>query len=70
MARIDPLACIFARGGQLEGKTWCAQHETWTECQVGHWGEPPMCAWDEPDNSPEACERRRAFLRAEKDKNG
>lgn len=60
----DPNECPHAGGGILAGKTWCALHEAWTECQEGHWGEPPRCAWDEPDNSPEAVERRRAYLRA------
>lgn len=42
---------------------YCAGHGTWTECQEGHWGEPPMCAWDEPDNAPEAMARRVAWMR-------
>lgn len=55
----DPLSCPHAMRGRVEGKTWCALHGAWTECGEGHWGEPPACAWGEPDNSPEARARRR-----------
>lgn len=58
---LDPLTCIFAKRGTLQGKTFCSLHNTWTECGEEHWGEPPMCAYDEPDNSPEACARRIAW---------
>ena len=56
---IDPMTCEHAQRGRLAGKTFCAAHECWTECGEDHWGEPPMCAYDEPDNGPEACARRR-----------
>lgn len=58
---VDPLTCIFAGPKRVDNHIFCAAHECWTECQTSHWGEPPMCAYNEPDNSPEACERRKAW---------
>ncbi len=58
----DPLRCPHVtERGKVEGKAFCGLHDTWVECQTVHWGEPPMCAYDEPDNGPEACARRRAW---------
>ena len=59
-AEADPLACPHAEPRPEIGKTLCGKdgRETFVECQASHWGEPPRCAWEEPDNSPEACVRR------------
>ena len=60
---VDPTTCIFASTTKRVGDhVYCAGHEAWTECQAGHWGEPPMCSWDEPDNGPEAMARRVAWM--------
>lgn len=58
---IDPMTCIFAGPTRVGAHLKCAMHDTWVECQTSHWGEPPMCAYDEPDNSDEARARRRAW---------
>lgn len=70
MGRTDPLACIFASPTRFGSHLVCAMHGTWVECQTPHWGEPPTCAYDEPDNSPAAMERRRAYFGAANDKTG
>lgn len=44
----------------------CALHNTWVECQTSHWGEFPMCAYEEPDNSDTARKTRLEWLAAQK----
>lgn len=61
---MDPLRCPHVtERGVIEGKVYCGLHDAWVECQESHWGEPPRCAWDEPDNSDEAKARRVAWVR-------
>lgn len=48
-------------------RVWCSKHEAWTLCHVFLWGEEVGCAWDEPDNSPEACKRRVEWLKTHKE---
>lgn len=31
-------------------------------CSRGAFGEPPKCAYEEPDNSDAACQRRREWM--------
>lgn len=57
----DPLTCVFASQRRVDSHLLCALHDCWVDCQTSHFGEPPMCAYDEPDNSDEAMERRRAW---------
>ena len=61
--RQDPMTCPCAEPRPEIGKTRCRKdgRETFVECQASHWGEPPRCAWDEPDNSPDAVARRLAY---------
>lgn len=64
---MDPLRCPHVtERGVIEGKVYCGLHDAWVECQEGHWGEPPRCALDEPDNSDEAKARRVAWMRENK----
>ena len=53
--------------GEFFGKTKCMRngHLVWTECTKEHWGETPRCSFLEPDNSPEACERRLGWIKEE-----
>lgn len=55
------MTCAHASQKRVGDHVFCTAHECWVECQTSHWGEPPMCAYDEPDNSDEACARRRAM---------
>lgn len=61
---IDPSSCPHAVG-ELAGYVVCDRgvSRTFVRCNEGVCGEPPMCAWEEPDNSPEAMERRLAWMR-------
>lgn len=57
----DPLACSHV-GKSLDGRlVWCGRGEFWTRCQESVAGEPPRCAFDGCDNSPEAMERRKEW---------
>lgn len=59
---VDPLTCIFAsQTKRVDSHVYCVEHNCWVECQTSHWGEPPRCAYEEPDNSPEAMARRVAW---------
>lgn len=63
-AMTDTLRCPHVtERGKVKGKVYCGLHDAWVECQSSHWGEPSMCAWDEPDNSDEARARRVAWMR-------
>ena len=66
----DPLACQHAEPRPEIDKTICRKdgREVWTECHKGHWGEPPTCAWEEPDNSPEAVARRLEWMKNNEEK--
>ena len=60
----DPLTCPHAgRIWEEFDRIWCERGEFWTDCQKEHWGEPPQCAFDPPDNSPEAKARRVAWCK-------
>lgn len=48
---------ICARGG----------NKTFTICSRGVFGEPPRCAYDEPDNSEAACSRRLEWMKDDAD---
>lgn len=61
---VDPLACIFASPTErVDDHVLCVEHNCFVDCQCTHWGEPPMCAYEEPDNSDEAKARRVAWMR-------
>lgn len=60
---IDPLTCPHATDTRVDSHILCALHNCWVDCQVGHFGEPPMCAYEEPDNSDEAMERRLRWIK-------
>ena len=62
----NPFACAYAvrpckiiNGGVL----CCLHGETVTNCRASVAGDPPRCTYEQPDNSPEACARRRAFMK-------
>lgn len=61
----NPLTCQHATNERVGIHLFCALHETWVECQTSHWGEPPMCAYEEPDNSEEAMRARLEWLHKE-----
>ena len=62
MAGIGPLTCPHT-GARVDDHVLCMERGTWVECQTSHWGEPPMCAYEEPDNSDEAKARRVKWIR-------
>lgn len=65
---IDPLTCKFASPAErIDGHVLCVEHNCFVECQTPHWGEPPMCAYEEPDNSDEAKAWRVAWMREHKE---
>lgn len=63
-ARI-PLACPRASDNRVDQHILCSLHNTWVECQTSHWGEFPMCAYEEPDNSDAARRARLEWLAAQ-----
>lgn len=63
---VIPLACQHASEG-FGNHTFCKLHRTWVECQTSHWGEPPMCAYVEPDNSDEAMAARLEWVKGHKE---
>lgn len=65
---IDPLTCIFASPtDRVDNHVYCVEHDCFVDCQRSHWGEPPRCAYEEPDNSPEAMARRVAWMMEHKE---
>lgn len=58
--------CTFIGKQSFCGHVWCEKGHFWTECTTSICGDPPMCAFDEPDNSPEAVKRRLDWIRAHK----
>lgn len=62
-----PLACPHVTGKTVDHHILCALHNTWVDCQMGHFGEPPMCAYEEPDNSDAAMRARLEWLAAQKE---
>lgn len=63
----DPLRCPYASDVRIGEHLMCVYEgrQTWVDCQTPHFGESPMCSYEEPDNSDEACEARLAWLRAQ-----
>lgn len=43
---------------------FCTLHNCYTSCGESHFGEPPMCSFEEPDNSEEACRKRLEWIGA------
>ena len=61
--RTDPRTCPHRADFALQGVWRCMAHDgTFVSCGVGHFGEPPMCSYEEPDNSPEAVARRLEWM--------
>lgn len=60
-----PLACPHATDERVDHHILCALHNTWVDCQTSHFGEPPMCAYEEPDNSEDAMRARLEWLHEE-----
>jgi len=63
----NPLTCQHATSRRVGIHLFCALHETWVECQTSHWGELPMCSYEEPDNSDAARRARLEWLAAQKE---
>ena len=62
--RTDPLTCPHRADSGMAGIWRCMAHdEAYVQCATGHFGEPPMCSYEEPDNSPEARARRLEWQR-------
>ena len=61
---IDPMTCPHATDKREGPHILCDLKDTptWVNCQTSICGERPRCCYEEPDNSPEAVERRLAFL--------
>lgn len=65
----DPMTCPHATDLRVGEHLLCdlKETQTWVTCQTGLCDEPPRCAYEEPDNSPEAVARRLEHLRGEAD---
>lgn len=62
--RTDPLTCPHCADFALPDTWRCMAHDgTFVSCGIGHFGEPPTCSYEEPDNSPEAVARRLEWMR-------
>ncbi len=61
----NPLECPYDTGERFENHLVCNRngHRVWVNCQTSVCGEPPMCVWEEPDNSPEAKARRVEWMK-------
>lgn len=58
----DPLTCGH-RTETRDGRSRCMAHGgTYVDCAEPKYGEPPMCCYEPPDNSPEAMARRAAWI--------
>lgn len=57
---VDPLSCMHREERHTD---YCILHGCYTSCGRGHFGEPPKCSFEEPDNSPQACARRLGWIR-------
>ena len=63
----DPLTCEHAGlDAGVPNRVWCQRGEFWTNCRESVAGDPPHCAFDPFDNSPEACARRVAWFKEHK----
>lgn len=62
--KVDPLTCIHARDVEgMPDKTKCVKKGVlYTNCRVSLAGEPPHCAYEPLDNSPETCARRARWI--------
>lgn len=59
-----PLACEHRHLSETINRVWCSKGAGfWTTCGLPFCGELAGCAYEEPDNSPEACQRRLVWLR-------
>lgn len=61
-----PMTCEHRQSVPEIGRVWCGLHGVWTACGMPICGEIAGCAYDEPDNSQEACARRLQWLRDHK----
>ena len=64
--RRDPLTCPHLVRTTYEvkgGEVVCGlKGETFTNCHASIAGERPRCVWEPLDNTPEAVERRKAWM--------
>ena len=66
-----PLVCEHRHWVPAIDRVWCDKGAgVWTMCGTLLCGEIVGCAYDEPDNSPEACARRVEWLRDHKAQGG
>lgn len=68
-AHVDPATCKHREDVPCIGRVLCHKDgkEIYTNCTEGLCGEPPRCAWEEPDNSPEAVARRLKWIKEHKE---
>lgn len=67
LERTDPMTCPLGTYYPEIDRVLCTRNgKVWTNCRASLCGEPPMCAYDEPDNSPEAVARRLEWMKHEK----
>ena len=66
---VDPGTCPYKEDMPSIGRVLCHKdgRNTFTNCTESVCGEPPMCAWEEPDNSKEAKSRRLEWMRTHKE---
>ena len=63
-----PLSCEHRHYNETINRVWCSKGAgVWTACGLPFCGELAGCAYEEPDNSPEACQRRLEWLRTHKE---
>ena len=58
--RTDPMACEHREERET---SFCLLHRCYTSCGQSKYGEPPLCAFEEPDNSEEARRRRLEWIK-------
>lgn len=60
--RKDPMGCEHREERET---SFCLLRSCYTSCGHSKYGEPPLCAFEEPDNSPQACRRRLEWMKGE-----
>ena len=67
--RLVPDDCPYREDVPSIGHVLCHKDgkEVYTDCTKSMCGDPPHCAWEEPDNSPEAKRRRVDWMRKHKE---
>lgn len=57
-------SCNYRRYNANIERVWCERGRFWTTCGLPFCGEPGACFYDGLDNTPEAIQRRRDWIKA------